>query len=284
MKPTATENTLRDRLVLLDKPRDVTSFQALSPLKKELGSNLGHTGTLDRFADGLLVILTGNLTKLVPLLTDLDKVYEAVFEFGRQTDTLDLEGRLILESAVPTQERLQETLKGFQGELSQVPPLFSAVHVNGKRAYKRALAGESPNIPPRLVTIHSFELLHWDAPYASVRIHCSKGTYVRALARDWAESAGAVATVTQLRRLQVGPFSVPLSGREDWSVRRVFETLNIPIVLVEDPLFAQRGVPPSSWGDWGEGTYIALLDKRESLVAVLKNTEKGWGYQFVCPA
>ncbi|NNM67663.1 MAG: tRNA pseudouridine(55) synthase TruB, partial [Spirochaetales bacterium] len=242
MKPIATETQFLDRLVLLDKPRDVTSFQALSPLKKDLGSSLGHTGTLDRFADGLLVILTGHLTKLVPLLTEMDKVYEAVFEFGRQTDTLDPEGQVILERAVPTRDRLEETLKRFQGDLLQVPPLFSAVHVNGKRAYKRALAGESPEIPPRHVKIHAFEMLHWEAPYARVRIHCSKGTYVRALARYWAESSDSAATVTQLRRLQVGPFVVPRVGREDWNVRRVFETLQIPVFKVKEPLLARRGV------------------------------------------
>jgi tRNA pseudouridine55 synthase len=194
-------------LVLLDKPEGVTSFQALGPLKKALGlRQAGHLGTLDRFAGGLLPVLVGSSTRLAFLFEDADKAYRAVFLFGRSTDTLDPEGRVVAEAPVPTRESIERALEGFRGTIQQVPPEYSAVHVAGERAYRLARSGRRPELSPRPVTIHRIAVLRYDPPELELSIDCSKGTYVRALARDLGRQAGSCAYVSRLSRVRVGPF------------------------------------------------------------------------------
>jgi tRNA pseudouridine55 synthase len=194
-------------LVLLDKPEGVTSFQALGPLKRALGlRQAGHLGTLDRFAGGLLPVLVGSSTRLAFLFEGADKAYRAVFILGRSTDTLDPEGRVVAQGPVPSRDCIERTLEGFRGPIQQVPPEYSAVHVDGKRAYRLARAGVKPELRPRAVTIHRFEVLRYDPPELELAIDCSKGTYVRALARDLGRQAGSCAYVCRLRRVRVGGF------------------------------------------------------------------------------
>ena len=194
-------------LVLLDKPEGITSFQALGPLKAALGlRQVGHLGTLDRFAAGLLPVLVGSSTRLAFLFEDADKAYRAVFLFGRSTDTLDPEGRVVAEAAVPSRESVERALEGFRGQIQQIPPEYSAVHVAGERAYRLARSGRKPELGPRLVTIHRIAVLRYDPPELELAIDCSKGTYVRALARDLGRQAGSCAYVSRLTRLRVGAF------------------------------------------------------------------------------
>lgn len=195
--------------MLLNKTPDITSFQALGAIKRQLpGVKVGHAGTLDRFAEGLLVVLCGRMTRLTPTLTGLDKEYRAEFFFGKETTTLDPEGEVIAEGEPPLPTALEEALPAFRGAIEQVPPQYSAVHVDGERAYRTARKGKTVTIAPRAVTIYALELESYRPPLARLRIRCSSGTYVRALARDLGRACGSRAHVTRLLRTRVGPFAV----------------------------------------------------------------------------
>jgi tRNA pseudouridine55 synthase len=198
-----------DGLTLLDKPPGVTSFSALSPLKSKLATRrIGHTGTLDKFATGLLVVLIGRYTRLADLFSGLDKRYRATIIFGRSTDTLDPEGQTVEERPVPDVEAIRNALKELTGTIDQIPPVYSAVHVNGKRAYRIARAGGKPPVVPRRITVHRIDVLAYRSPELEVIVDCSKGTYIRALARDLGTLAGSCAYVQNLRRTRIGPYTV----------------------------------------------------------------------------
>jgi tRNA pseudouridine55 synthase len=200
---------LTEGIILLDKPPGQTSFQSLGFLKRQLGTGrIGHAGTLDKFAEGLLIVLAGRMTRLCPLATSLDKEYRAVFTFGRGTDTLDPEGAVTAEGPVPSREAVQAVLPEFTGVISQVPPLYSAVHVNGRRASQAARRGEMVQLRPRSVRIDRLEMTGYASPEVTFTIACTKGTYIRSLARDIAERLGTCAHVSALRRTRIGGFSV----------------------------------------------------------------------------
>lgn len=193
-------------IAALAKPAGVTSFAALHPLKRSLGSGkIGHAGTLDRFATGLLVALVGSYSRLNPFFSSLDKVYLARVSFGRETDTLDPEGRVVAEAEPPGREALEAILPQFRGLILQKPPAFSALHIDGKRAYERALKGEELEMKPRPVTIHRLELLDWAGNEAKILVECSSGTYIRSLARDLALALGSRAHLVGLSRESIGP-------------------------------------------------------------------------------
>ena len=198
-----------DGIVLLSKPAGITSFQALGSLKKALRTGkIGHTGTLDRFAEGLLVVLAGKLTRLCSYASSLDKEYIARIRFGIGTDTLDPEGIVIANGTVPEPEALSAALPSFLGRQEQVPPVFSALHIGGRRAYQAARNGEEVKLAPRWITVNEIALMSYEAPEAVVRISCSKGTYIRALARDVAERLGTCAHLVELKRTRIGEFSL----------------------------------------------------------------------------
>jgi len=198
---------LIEGIILLDKPPGQTSFQALSRIKKILGiRRVGHAGTLDRFAEGLLVVLTGRMTRLAGLAVAMDKEYVATVTFGQQTDTLDPEGTVVAHGPVPVREDLEAVLPSFRGIISQVPPAYSAVHVGGKRAYKEARSGQEVSLAPRDVTVYSLRLLSFTPPQAVLNVVCSKGTYIRSLARDLAARLSTCAFVSQLQRTRIGGF------------------------------------------------------------------------------
>lgn len=195
--------------ILYDKPAGVTSFAALRGMRSSFGaSKVGHAGTLDSFATGLLLVVVGSYSRLVPWLVGLDKVYEAEFQFGTATDTLDPSGSVTGTSGIPEISTLKAALPAFQGPQLQLPPDYSAIHVEGRRASDLARKGIVPRLEARSITIHSLELLELKGAVCKVRIHCSSGTYVRAIARDLAAACGAVAHVKSLRRISIGPFSL----------------------------------------------------------------------------
>ncbi len=189
-----------------------TSFASLWRVKQGLGTKkIGHTGTLDRFADGLLVVLVGPLTHLVPYFTACDKEYVARISFGAETDTLDPDGSVVRTGSVPDIARLSESLRSFVGTIDQIPPVYSAIHVVGQRASDIARKGGTPVLEARSVTITEIALLRDDllrTGSVDIRVACSKGTYVRSLARDIAYACGTVAHLSSLRRVRVGPFSL----------------------------------------------------------------------------
>jgi tRNA pseudouridine55 synthase len=200
---------MTDGYFLLDKPCGVTSFEALYPIKRALGTGkVGHTGTLDKFASGLMIVLTGRALKQSAAFSACDKRYEGTICFGLETDTLDPEGAPVAEAPPPSREALEAVLPAFSGPLLQTPPKFSAIHVNGKRAHELARSGVDVVMKQRPVTVYAIELLSYESPFARIAVHCSSGTYIRSLARDIALAAASRAHLSALRRTQVGGFRV----------------------------------------------------------------------------
>jgi tRNA pseudouridine55 synthase len=195
--------------LLFDKPAGRTSHTALSGFRKAFpASRVGHTGTLDSFATGLLVVVVGTYSRLTPWFTGLDKAYDAEVLFGVGTDTLDPVGDVVAKGPIPSIGEIEAALGRFRGPILQIPPEYSAIHVGGARASDLAMAGETVELKPRPVTISSIELLGFEGGKARLRVECSSGTYVRALARDIAAACGTCAHLSALRRLRVGPFGI----------------------------------------------------------------------------
>ena len=196
-------------VVLLDKPGGESSFGCLAALKRELRTTrVGHAGTLDPFATGLLVAVCGCCTKLMAIFQDMPKEYEAEMVFGVRTNTLDPEGDVVERGATPAENAVTAAAEALRGELHQRPPLFSAIHVGGKRAYDLARSGQEVQLTPRRVVIYGVEVLELDLPRFRFRLRCSKGTYVRSVARDLGESLGTCGSLLELRRTRIGPFAV----------------------------------------------------------------------------
>ena len=209
------QNNSNDSIVLLAKKNGPTSFSSLHIIKKALGTTkVGHTGTLDSFAQGLLVVCTGRLTKLAGNITEFDKTYEAILKFGSETDTLEYTGKIVKKTALPSIEQFQNAIKSFLGESLQAPPAFSAIHINGKRASDLARSGNVVEIPKRKITVYAAEISETvcnsnnQVEYAKITFKVSKGTYIRCLARDIAYKCGSSAHLIGLYRTQVGNFSI----------------------------------------------------------------------------
>ena len=201
--------------IVLDKPVGLGSTQAVSAVKRALREagepkqRIGHGGTLDPLASGVLPIAIGEATKVAGRMLDASKSYEFTVRFGEETDTLDLEGKVIATSDVrPERDEIETVIDFFTGAIEQVPPVYSALKVEGKAAYARARAGEEVELKPRSVTI--FELLLHDTTSDSATFHArvSKGTYIRSLARDIAKALNTAGHVTMLRRTRAGPFGL----------------------------------------------------------------------------
>jgi tRNA pseudouridine55 synthase len=202
--PTAAEHS---GLLLLKKNPGLTSFGSLQLVKKALATGkVGHTGTLDKFACGLLLVLAGRALKLAQWFTGAPKEYEGTLRFGVETSTLDPEGETIAQGPVPSREEVERVLPLFRGDILQAPPLYSAVHINGERAHELARAGKTPEMKKRPVSVYALELLSWEPPFARIRVRCSAGTYIRSLARDIALAAGSRAHLTALTRAGIGKF------------------------------------------------------------------------------
>ncbi len=198
----------RSTVTLIRKDSGVTSFSSLRYVKKHVNKKTGHCGTLDKFATGLLIACCGKYTKKVPLFMGLDKEYVAVIEFGVETDTLDPEGKIIERAEIPSFETIERNVALMTGTIMQAPPAYSALHIDGKRSYELARKGIDVQPEKRPVTIYSAEILNWSAPYLTVRLSVSKGTYVRSYARDLGLACGSRGYVTALERTKIGPFSL----------------------------------------------------------------------------
>jgi len=200
-----------DGVLLLDKEEGMTSFEAVRKVRGKLGiKKAGHAGTLDKAASGLLLVCINGATAVQNILMGNSKRYRAVVQLGTETDTLDRYGRITRKEAVPalTTEKIERTLDGFRGRILQTPPLFSAIHHEGERLYKRALKGERPPVRPREVVIHELMLAGFTDDTIEIEVYASKGTYVRSLGRDIAGSLDTCGSLLTLRRLQIGIFSV----------------------------------------------------------------------------
>ncbi|MDX1495898.1 MAG: tRNA pseudouridine(55) synthase TruB [Longimicrobiales bacterium] len=277
-----------DYVLPVDKPEGPTSHDVVAMARKALGTRkIGHTGTLDPFASGLLVLCVGRATRLAEYLTGLEKSYVARARLGVTTDTLDREGDVVEERdgwQDLTRKRIEEGLSAFVGEVRQVPPQFSAKKVGGEAMHRKARRGETVALDPVPVTIHSMELLAVELPDITFAVRCSTGTYVRALARDVGQRLGVGAHLTELRRTRVGAFSVDdaltvedLEDADRVASARIVPAdamSHLPRVELDDAGAArirhgQRvPVPAASLPGAAIGAVIAVLD--DDLVAVAR--------------
>jgi len=199
-----------DGILLLDKPRGVTSNQALQTVKHHFHAcKAGHTGSLDPIATGLLPLCFGEATKISQFLLDADKRYWTAIRLGVETTTYDADGEVVATQAVSVKRRaLEAALKQFEGEIQQIPPMYSAVKHGGKALYKLARQGIEVERQPRSLRVHEIRVLDWQGERLELEIHCTKGTYVRSLAHDLGQVLGCGAHMAELRRLGVGGLDV----------------------------------------------------------------------------
>jgi tRNA pseudouridine55 synthase len=197
-------------LLLVDKPHGITSHDAVSRVRRSLGiRKVGHSGTLDPLATGLLVMGVGRGTRLLRFLSEFPKLYEGTGVLGVETTTLDAEGDVVREAPVAvTEPELRAAVASFVGDIEQAPPAYSAVKVGGERSYKAARRGEAVDSPSRRVHVYAFNVRRFDPPRFDFRVRCSGGTYVRSLVADVGHALECGAHVTALRRTAVGPFGV----------------------------------------------------------------------------
>jgi len=196
-------------VLLVDKPIGPTSHDVVAEARRAFGiSRMGHAGTLDPFASGLLVLLAGRATRLLPYLDAEPKVYDARIAFGSETDTDDLGGTIVRQAPPPGDQALDEALGQLTGAIDQVPPQYSAKRVGGKRAYEIARRGGTTELRPARVTVYEWRIRERASEYMDVVITCSGGTYIRALARDIGRLSGSAAHLASLRRLRSGAFGV----------------------------------------------------------------------------
>lgn len=221
-----------DGIVLIDKPKGWTSFDVVAKIrghiKRETGikkPKVGHTGTLDPMATGLLVIVTGKYTKRAQEFTKLDKIYQTELTLGQTSNTEDEEGeKTKISDKIPTQEEVEAALDTFAGEQMQLPPAFSAIKIGGQRSYKLARAGKEVVIEPRPISIYKIYDIDYVYPKLSFTVEVSSGTYIRSLARDIGEKLGTGAYMSSLRRTRVGKLSINDAIKvENFSTRSIKE-------------------------------------------------------------
>jgi len=224
---------MTDGVLLVHKPPGMTSHDAVDRVRKTLGiKKVGHSGTLDPMASGLLVMGIGRATRLLRFLSDLDKEYEGTGKLGVETDTLDAEGQVTRKSDVDVGESdLTVAMKSLTGEFDQVPPAFSAVQVGGERLYKAARRGEPVEARPRPVRVDRFELERFSPPNFDFRVVCSSGTYVRSLVADVGTNTGPGAHLTRLTRTRIGHFKLSNATKPD----EVTDPLPLEMAVVHLP-------------------------------------------------
>ena len=212
-------------IIIIDKPQEWTSNDVVSRLRRVFNTRrIGHGGTLDPMATGVLPVFVGRATRGVEFFEHAEKVYETTIRFGLTTDTEDITGKVLTETEVSlTEEDLQKVLPRFRGEILQVPPMYSAIKVNGQKLYDLARKGREVERQPRPITIHELELLEFSGKEARLRVRCSKGTYIRTLCKDIGEALGCGGCMAALRRVQAGEYtlegSIPLRQLLDISER-----------------------------------------------------------------
>ena len=203
-----------DGIIIIDKEKNVTSHDVVKKVKKLLNDKVGHTGTLDPNATGVLPILVGQGTKVSKYLINHDKAYKAVLKLGEKKDTADIEGNVIekreVNKEVFNKNVIEQTLKQFIGKQKQIPPMYSAIKVNGKKLYEYARTGQTVEVEPRQIEIYDIHLVKVDIENKEITFHvkCSKGTYIRTLCEEIAEKLNTVGYMKELKRLQVGEFHI----------------------------------------------------------------------------
>ncbi|HTL95860.1 MAG TPA: tRNA pseudouridine(55) synthase TruB [Gemmatimonadaceae bacterium] len=275
-----------DGLLLVDKPAGCTSHDVVAIARRALGrSRVGHGGTLDPFATGLLVLLVGRATRLLPYLEGEPKVYAATIRLGAETDTDDGTGATVRTAPLPDRAAVERAMRGLTGDVAQTPPAYSAKQVAGQRAHAAARRGAPLALAPATVTVHDWATQAWRDDEVDVTVTCSGGTYVRALARDVGRAAGSAAHLTALRRLRSGPFDVAGAATLD-AVRAGTAAMLPPLAAVPSLTVVTldadsvrhvrqgRDVPA---GESAPGAdRAALVDQTGALVAIAQRNGDWW--------
>lgn len=277
-----------DALVLVDKPAGVTSFDVVRAVQRSVGAHkAGHTGTLDPFATGLLVVLTGRATRLIAHVPGEPKVYSATIRFGEERDTDDVTGAVTREAPAPDPGLLPHAVSLLTGEIDQLPPDYSAKKVDGRRAYDIARKGGAPAVKQAVVRVDEWQILEEDWPRLRVRIRCGSGTYIRAIARDLGRLMQSAACLAELRRDKAGPFTV--DGAATWEdvvagrltlrpVREALGTMPVQVVDAEEARRVSHGVAVAATLT---GERAALISDRGDLLAVARRENDRWQPEVV---
>lgn len=280
------ESVRTDGLLLVDKPVGPTSHDVVARARRALRvKRIGHAGTLDPFASGLLVLLVGRATRLLPFVDGEPKVYEATIRFGAETETEDHTGAVTRSAPPPSRAAVLDALPRLTGDLEQLPPAYSAKKVGGVRAHEAARRGETLELRPAAVRVHRWVVREWregpDPAECDVEVTCGGGTYVRSLARDLGRLSGSAAHLAALRRVRAGRFdvaeAVALDGLDrEVGLRPALSALpDFPRVVVDDAGITRvaRGmVVPGE----GHGSRAAIVDERGELLAVAEPGRGGW--------
>jgi tRNA pseudouridine55 synthase len=285
------ENPRADGLLLIDKPAGMTSHDVVAGARRALRvRRIGHTGTLDPFATGLLVLLVGRATRLARYVDSDPKVYNATIRFGAETDTDDITGTVVAEATPPTLLDLRRAIPGLTGKLQQLPPAYSAKQIGGVRSYAAARRGETLQLKPAEVTVESWEVASFDGRDLEATITCSSGTYIRALARDLGRAVSSAAHLAALRRERSGRFAVgeaiPMEqlGGILGRLRPMSDAVaHLPRVELSEEEARQvangRAVPAA-----GEPGGLAALTLGAELVAIAELTADCWQPRLVLNA
>lgn len=268
-------------IIIVDKPSGKTSHDIVSMMRRIYKTRrVGHTGTLDPMATGVLPICIGNATKAADMLTAADKKYSAVLKLGVTTDTLDIEGTILEERNVNvTENDIRNTIASFEGEIEQFPPMYSAVKQNGKRLYELAREGKVVEREKRKIKIFSIDIKEIELPYIKIDVHCSKGTYIRSLCDDIGSKLGCGAIMTQLRRTETAGFAID----EAHTIDEIENLENPEQLLIEtDELFKEynkiklnekqeksilNGVR-MTWRNGTEGKYYRLYSHNDKFLCI----------------
>lgn len=278
-----------DGILVINKPKGLTSNDIVKKVKKILNTKVGHTGTLDPNATGVLPLLLGNATKISKYLINHDKEYEAVIKLGVKTTTADVEGEIIEEKEVNKEklekENMEKVLKSFVGKQQQIPPIYSAIKVNGKKLYEYARQGKEVEIKARDIEIYDLKLLKIDSENdeLTINVKCSKGTYIRSLCEDIAVKLETVGYMKELNRIQVGEFNIKDSvtieefkaniENKDYSniigIEKIFK--EIPEITIKQREYEKylNGVKINS--DNMDGVYRIYLDNKFSGLGIVEN-------------
>jgi tRNA pseudouridine55 synthase len=272
-----------DALLLVDKPAGITSHDVVSVARRALGERrIGHAGTLDPFATGLLVLLTGRATRVLPYVDGEPKEYEATIKWGAETDTDDATGASTREAAPSSREAIEQGIASLTGRIEQVPPDYSAKQVGGRRAHAAARRGAPLELAPVTVHVHSWHVRAHRDTETDVTIVCGAGTYIRALARDLGRATGSAAHLSSLRRTRSGPFHVSSAtsfadlrdGRASLrSPREAIPSLAEQRVSADEAARLARGMRVSASID---GERAALVDDAGALLAIAERSDGQW--------
>jgi tRNA pseudouridine55 synthase len=274
-------------LLNIDKPFDVTSRDVVNQVQHMVRPHkVGHAGTLDPLATGVLVVCVGQATRLNEFVQHLAKQYTGVFQLGRYSDTEDTEGEVVElpRPPQPTEAEVQEVLGQFRGEIMQRPPVYSALKVKGQRAYSLARRGQTVTLEPRPVTIHSLDLVRYEYPELVLDVSCSSGTYIRSLGRDIGEALGSAAVMSGLRRTSIGPFKLEEACTLRDLTSETIEEFLLPAALAVEHL-PRLEVTAHEIEELGHGRFIegalpgeaplaAAVDAQGTLIALLSAAPK----------